>query len=233
MNKPTVYYAMLSERTGAANDACYNAALDVAEHCGANGYKHLRLGYSRTDYTRNEFVKAFLKDSTRDNDIIVMLDCDHRYPADIVSRLSSKDPIYGVVGALAYRRGEPYDPLFFVRLEGGLHALAEFDHTVLFPCAIVSTSAIAIRRWVFIELQQKGYFAPFFRYEYPTGEAEPSEDMYFGRICEQSGIWHYCDTTTVIPHASQAWVDQEVHDAYMANHKEIKIATQSIEIPNA
>ena len=229
MNKPTVYYGMLSERAGSANDQCFQAALDVAEHCGANGYKHLRLGYTRVDSARNTFVKGFLKDSSRDNDLLVMLDGDHKHPAEIVSLFAAHDPQQGVVGALAYRRGEPYDPLFFVRATGGLHSLAEFEIGPTYPCAIVSTSAISIRRWVLLELLHKGYAQPFFRYEYPTDGSEPSEDMYFGRICEQAGIWHHCDTSIVIPHATVSWVDTQVYAAYLANHAEL-ISTQKIEV---
>jgi len=221
MNSPTVFYATLCERAGAATDDCYNAMLDVAEHCGTKGYRHFRYGYTRTDFVRNEYVKAFMANSARDNDLLVMLDADHKHPADIVTRFVEHDPTHGVVGALAYRRGEPYDPLFFIRMNGSLHSLAEITLGNLYQCAVVSTSAIAIRRWVFIELQQKGILLPYFRYEYPTDMSEPSEDMYFGRTCEQSGIWHYCDTSIVIPHASKAWVDKEVHDAFIANHKEL------------
>jgi hypothetical protein len=221
MNKSTVFYAILSERTGAANDQCFNSALDVAEHCGANGYKHLRLGYSRTDYARNEIAKAFLANSVHDNDLLVMLDCDHKYPADVVSRFAAHDPNEGVVGALAYRRGEPYDPLFFIREGGALHASVTPELGPTYECAIVSTSAISIRRWVFIELQQRGHRMPYFRYEYPTDYAQPSEDMYFGRICEQSGILHYCDSSIVIPHSTITFVDDKVHAAFMANHQEL------------
>jgi hypothetical protein len=228
MSDSTVFYAVLSERSGSANDQCFNSLLDVAEHAGINGYKHFRLGYSRTDFARNEFIKAFLANSKRDNDLLVMLDCDHKYPADIVSKFAVHDPTNGVVGALAFRRGEPYDPLFFVKVEGALHSLAEFEYGPTYECAIVSTSAISIRRWVLLELIQRGNRAPFFRYEYPTDLSLPSEDMYFGRICEQSGIMHYCDTSIIIPHATQSWVDDKVHMAYLEQHKEL-VSTKTME----
>ena len=229
MNKPSVFCAFLSERSGAASDQCFNALLDVAEHNGMNGYKHMHLGYSRTDFARNSFVDSFLANSQHDNDLLVMLDCDHKHPADIVSRFASHDPERGVVGALAYRRSEPYDPLFFLRTNGGLHSVAEFELGIVYGCAIVSTSAISIRRWVLLELEHKGYLRPFFRYEYPTDKSQPSEDMYFGRICEQAGIWHFCDTSMVIPHATSSWVDTEVNQAFMANNPNL-VSTQTIEI---
>jgi hypothetical protein len=230
MNNPVVYYAALCERAGAANDECYNSMLDVAEFCGANGYKHLRFGYTRTDVARNEFYKTFMANTTRDNDLLVMLDGDHKHPADIVGRLAVHDHEQGVVGALAFRRGEPYDPLFFIRANGSLHSLAEIVIGNLYQCAIVSTSAISIRRWVFLELLHKGYTPPYFRYEYPTDGSVPSEDMYFGRICEQAGIWHYCDTAIEIPHAAKTFVDYQVHAAFMANHQHL---TETISVEAA
>jgi hypothetical protein len=81
-------------------------------------------------------------------------------------------------------------------------------------------------------LVQKGYFPPFFRYEYPTDGSQPSEDMYFGRICEQAGIWHYVDTSIIIPHATQTWVDENVFKAYLENHPKL-ISTSTIEVQGA
>ena len=232
MSNNKIFWASLSERCGAANDQCYNAMLDVAEHAGANGYMHMRSGYNRTDFARNQYMKAFMEASDRDNDLLVMLDGDHKHPADIISRFSAHDPQHGVVGALAFRRGEPYDPLFFLRLNGALHSTAEFEIGPTYPCAIVSTSAIAIRRWVLLELTHKGYLPPFFRYEYPTDSNEPSEDMYFGRICEQAGIWHYVDTSIIIPHAANTWIDENVFKAYLEAHPRL-VTEKKIEVPGA
>lgn len=230
MSRTNVWWASLCERNGAATDKCYNAMLDVAMNAGQNGYKRMSLGYSRTDYARNEFVKAFLQESKRDNDLLVMLDGDHQHPANIIERFAAEDPRLGVVGALAFRRGEPFDPLFFIRFNGGLHAPAEFNFGEIYACAIVSTSAISIRRWVLLELEHKGYLQPFFRYEYPVGGLGPSEDMYFGRICEQAGIAHHCDTSIIIPHATSSWVDENVFKAYLESNP-TKIQTVSVEAP--
>jgi hypothetical protein len=151
-----------------------------------------------------------------------MLDGDHKYPSDVVNRFAAEDPQLGVVGALAYRRGEPYDPLFFIRdTNGVLRAPAQFERGEIFRCAIVSTSAISIRRWVLVELTRAGNLWPWFRYEYPTNQSLPSEDMYFGRICEQTGIWHHCDSSIEIPHASVSFVDHEVNEAYLKAHPEL------------
>jgi hypothetical protein len=161
-----VFWSSLPERNGVANDQVYNAMLTVAENCGASGYRRIGIDYARTDFARNEITKTFRDLSTRDDDLLVMLDADHKHPSDIVARFAAHDPSTGVVGALAYRRGEPYDPLFFLRdgPGGALFAPAQFERGLMYECAIVSTSAIAIRRWVLLDLDRKGYIWPWFRY---------------------------------------------------------------------
>lgn len=217
--RPSVWWSILSERAGAANDQCYISHLQVAMSAGQHGYSPILMGYARTDYARNELCKNFLQVSKRDDDLLIMLDGDHKHPGNILEKFAAEDPKLGVVGALAFRRGEPYDPLFFIRSEeGSLGSPLDFEMGPVYRCAIVSTSAISIRRWALLELEQAGYTWPYFRYEYPTNLALPSEDMYFGRICEQAGIWHHVDTSIVIPHAGIAWVDQEVRAAFLHAH---------------
>lgn len=218
----------MPERNGAANYDCYNALLAVYHRAGFKGYQPITIGYGRIDQRRNDIAKLFYERTFRDDDLLVMLDADHTHPSDIVERFAAHSPKQGVVGALAYRRGEPYDPLFFLRdkVKGGLFAPSDptqFEGKTI-PCQIVSTSAIAIRRWVLTELIRAGKEYPWFRYEYPTGGAQPSEDMYFGHICEQVGISHYCDTSIVIPHMTYMYVDAEIQAAYMAANPGIREA---------
>ena len=214
-----VYFASLPERCGVANDEVYNRMMEIALKAGASGYHMATIGYSRTDKARNMLCKQFMETSDYDNDLLIMLDSDHMHPVDILDRFASHDPALGVVGALAYRRGEPYDPLFFVRdAEGTMRVPAEFERGAIYPCAIVSTSAIAIRRWVLVELLKRGYDYPWFRYEYPVNGGLPSEDMYFGWICERAGISHHCDTSLEIPHLGYRWTGTADFEAWKKAH---------------
>lgn len=225
-----LWWCSLPERNGVANYDVYNSMLEVATAAGVAGYQRIGIGYARTDFARNEVTRKFMELSKRDDDLVVMLDADHKHPRDILNRFASHDSKLGVVGALAFRRGEPYDPLFFIRdaKGGGLYAPAEFQLGPVYQCAIVSTSAIAIRRWVLLELERKGYGWPWFRYEYPTNQALPSEDMYFGWVCEHAGIWHHCDTSMVIPHATLSWVDEHVQQEYIKLHPELAAGSATI-----
>lgn len=199
-----LFWAVLAERAGAANYVCFNSMLDVAMVAGRNGYSRISSGYTRTDDARNGMIEMFLSKSTEPDDMLVMMDGDHKYPLDILEQFADLDPALGVVGALAYRRGAPFDPLFFFRGEdGGLHTPLGFERGPVYQCAMITTSCIAIRRHVLDSLIREGFKLPFFRYTYneETGVC-PSEDVYFSAICEKAGIPVYCHTGIEIPHAT-------------------------------
>lgn len=209
-----VFWALLPERQGAANDHCYNSHIDLAIVSGRHeNYRRMQSLYSRTDIARNRYVDAFYQASDRDNDLLVMLDADHKYPPDVLERFEAHDPSFGVVGALAFRRGDdnaPHDPLYFLGDDDGrIGGPKKIKLGQIEECMIVSTSAIGIRRWVIIELLRKGYLPPFFRYEYPVGNHNPTEDIYFGNLCNRAGIPHYVDTGLIIPHSAVTFIDEK------------------------
>ena len=115
-----------------------------------------------------------------------------------------------------FRRGEPYDPLFFVRLKDGkLHNPAEWDIGYLYECDAVATGAMLIRRWVFDKLIAAGYEYPWFQYAYLEGaDFSMTEDIFFAGLCEKNGIHHYCDTSLVTPHLGIQVIGPETWDAY-------------------
>jgi hypothetical protein len=180
------------------------------------------------DDARNGIVRTFLSAAKDPNDLLVMMDADHRYPMDIIEAFTDHDPKLGVVGALAYRRGTPFDALFYFKDEKGMHALVgEFERGLVYQCAMISTSSIAIRRHVFDDLKAKGFKEPYFRYEYDeeTGSC-PSEDVYLSKVCELAGIPVYCDSGIEIPHATIGWVDHTTRAEYERTHI---IPTQEME----
>jgi hypothetical protein len=217
---PKVFFAALTERT--VQDHAVNALLDIAMDAGGRGYTRIRWGYSRTDIARNEIIRVFKKESTDPDDYLVMLDNDHLMPADIIGRLTKWDQL--VVGALAFRRGPPYFPCFFVRTpeDQQTHIVLDWGGPGLVPCALVGTGAVAIKHKVFDMLDEAGYGWPYFRYMYPPNQdILPSEDIYFGNICEKSGITHHVDTTFCIPHLSSSIVDEGTWRQYQADHPEM------------
>jgi hypothetical protein len=211
LEKRAVFFAVLNER--AIQHEAVDAREDLGEVARQRGAMRLRSPYSRVDVSRNRIAKVFMELSQRPKDTVVMLDTDHTHPMDIVHLLARHD--VGVVGALCFRRGEPFDPQFYVRQEGDLLQPAEWDPTELAKGTIVGSGAIAIQRWVFEKLEQEGFHYPWFRNIYTDGKDEfYGEDWYFGLNCEKAGIPHYCDFSTVSPHMRVATVDDKTWSTF-------------------
>src|SRR3989337_2798540 len=138
-----IYFAVLNER--AIQHEAVDAREDLGEVARLQGAERIRSAYSRVDVARNRIAKKFMELTKNPKDTIVMLDTDHTHPQDIVYRLVRHD--VGVIGALCFRRGEPYDPQFYVRGEDGeLRQPVEWDPEALDKGTIIGTGAIAIQR---------------------------------------------------------------------------------------
>lgn len=221
-----VYWCTLFERAMEQHGVA--ALLRVADKCGQKGYSQIQTPYQRTDSARNNIVAKFLEvTSDKDgvainpNDMLVMLDCDHIHPGDIVTQLTRHDPSLGVVAAQAHRRGEPFDMCAFIRVGETLHTVAEWEDGALLECAVAGTGAIMIRRWVLDLLSESGVKYPWFRYAYEEQtQSFPSEDVYFGLCCEHVGVSHWVDTSVKIPHLITSTVDETSWFDYMKDHPE-------------
>jgi hypothetical protein len=230
-----VWWASLKERAGASHDVSADSLEKVAMMAGAKGYGKLSLPYMRTDSARNQYAKKFLEVSTSPVDVLIMMDNDHEFPVDILPRLVAHitDEVggRGVVGALAFKRGEPFEPCFFTRGEDGiLHSIAYWEDG-LYEGTVIGHACVAIARWVFDKLLAEGKVFPFWRYTYIDGQWEsPSEDMYFAQICEASGISHWCDTTLECPHLILGKVDRAVWHSYLEAHQHL-MAYPTAEVP--
>lgn len=213
----TIYYAALMER--AITDRAAIALMQVAAVAGKRGYTQLAMPYNRTDLARNHYVRHFLSLAQSDDDVLVMLDCDHAHPMDVVPRLVAHN--VDVAGALAFKRGNPPEPCFFIRSETEYITPAYYPQGLV-PCAVVGTGAIAIKRRVFKMLESAGFQVPFFRYEYTEGNlnALPSEDMYFGKLCQAASVQVYVDTTLVTPHLAMREVAQADWTAFLEANKD-------------
>lgn len=218
-SRPSVFWAVLFERT--LNGHAVDALLDISLICGLRGHQRISVPYMTTDMARNRICQSFLDVSQNRDDVLVMLDGDHVHPHDIVPRLAGHDVELGVVGALYFRRGEPFDPLFFTRSEGVLRNPAEWERGMIYECDAVGTGAIAIRRWVLDTLIEQGMDYPWFQYAYePRAEFRMTEDIFFASLCEQAGVRHYCDTSVVTKHIGVRFIDERDWLAYVAAHPE-------------
>ena len=198
-----LFYAVLLERTIDSDAA--STLMDVAAVSLAYGAVHLYAPYQRTDMARNGFVKSFLREAKNESDVLVMMDCDHIFPRDVVVRLASQvDAEHEVIGALAFRRSKPYDPVCYRLGENGEADIPTKFSGGLEACDIMGTGTIAIRRSVFTKLDAAGSRWPYFRYTYrEDSDTQRSEDWDWGLSCRDAGIKHWCDTGVVIPHITK------------------------------
>lgn len=218
-SETAVFWSVLMERS--VQQEAAQALLDVAMTAGQMGATRIGLPYTRTDMARNRIVQAFRQAAVSPDDVLVMLDCDHAHPADVIPRLVADvgGENLGIVAGLAFRRSHPHDPLWYVRQpDGRLLNPAGFEPG-LYRCDAVGTGAIAIQRRVFDRLEEI-YHEPFyfFRYEYLDGELSPSEDIYFCGLCEKVGIPCHVDCSLVLPHLRTVQVDGDTWAAYLAGH---------------
>ena len=214
---PLVLWTMLMERT--VYDKAVNALIEVSMLAGKLGYFHISIPYARVDSARNIAAAVFMNNTSHPDDTLIMLDCDHAHPPDVLPRLAMRSE--GVVAALAVRRSKPHDPLWFVRGDDGkLRQPAEFEPAV-YECDAVATCAIAIKRWVLEKLKAEGHPYPF-RYNYKETDHGwlSSEDMYFAEICEKAGIRHHVDCSLVTPHLALTAHDLDSWERYRAEHPE-------------
>ena len=181
---------------------------DIAAFNAIHGIRRIRHPYSRVDIARNRIVQKFMEITSHPESSITMLDTDHLHRPSIVRELIENN--LPVVGALAFRRGEPYDPQIYVNdAAGELLQPTEWPPGVL-EGDIVGAAALCIRRKVFVELEEKGFHYPWFRMMYTDNDpALLGEDWYFGTICKQAGIKHYCDMRIISPHHEDMWIDEK------------------------
>lgn len=182
------------------------------------GWPQIWVPPCRVDLARNKAAKALL-----DSDLthLLMLDCDHRHPADIVQRLARwvvRDPSRLVVSGMAFRRCPPFDPtVYMADMETGeVHQFAEWRKGLM-RVDLIGTPCVLINREVFERIPPP-WFA--FDYTHAGDDKYPGEDIYFSLRCKEAGIDIWVDTTTISPHAMESWVTDQTYKTYLAAHAE-------------
>lgn len=222
-----VYWAVLMERT--IPETASNALLNVAMAAGAQGFTRIGVPYMRVDWARSLVARAFLDRTSNPNDLLITLDCDHKHPQDVLSKLAQHPPDVGVVGALSFRRGPPYEGMFFIRdKDGKLRAPAEWDQG-LYEVDAVGMGAIAVRRWVYDRLDASGWTWPYYQFAYPEDcNFNKSEDIVFCEKCREAGIQIYCNTSLVTPHLGEYLLDDKLW--FEQNSKNVRKVSYDVAI---
>lgn len=168
------------------------------------------------DQARNNIVDLALKHGV---DYILFLDDDHTFPSDLFYRLiaAQKD----VVGALCFRRVEPFGPCVFrwqTAVENG--NLMVYDRPELIGKGLqkvdaIGFGAVLIKTEVFKRLKPERP-GQWFKFE------EVGEDLHFCDLCAQAGIDIWCDTSLEAPHINDFGIEvgsQTFYQYYQAKGK--------------
>lgn len=177
---------------------------------------HYRTGGSITVH-RNEFAMQLLDSEC---EYLVMLDQDHAHPADIVQRLLAhalRDREKKVISGLNYRRGEPYEPMAYVRRGDKLYRYdGDFDGESLYSVDAVATCAMLVHRSVFETIEGPWFEDNYRRYK---EHVYSGEDIYFCKKVKDAGFKIWVDSSLTSPHRTTAWVDREFYNAWRANNE--------------
>lgn len=180
------------------------------------GVPFFKLPYSIPDVARNKAAQA-LRDSEFTH--VLMLDTDHPHPANIVQKLARRvieDPGRLVVAAMVFRRGEPYDPMVWVKKGENYYTVDDWERGSIFEVDMVATPAMLIHRSVFEKVKY-----PWFFYEYLpeyTDGMRPTEDVGFCKKVRAAGIKIYCDSNVITPHMRSGKVDQRTWETWKQMH---------------
>lgn len=199
---PRVLLSVLKERSISYADQVFDSLYMIA----MQGVQPLFINYTRTDLARNKLAVEFLKSPFTH---LIMLDIDHKHPADIVQKLSRwflLRPEVQIVGGLNFRRSYPHDPCcHLIGKDGNIYAPAEWDRGGLLEVAAIGTGSIMIAREVFETIQPPWFFNI---YDNVWDDSWPGEDMGFSQKCREYGIKMYVDTDLTSPHVTEKLVDE-------------------------
>ena len=212
---PKVYWSVL--KADGYSEDMVDVFVNLGAEMGRRGYGYLSCPKINTADARNLLAAAFCATEGHRDDVLVMLDADHEHPGNIVTHLAENPPSCGVVLGLCFSRHEPHNPVAYMLDERGkARPLASWP-TGTVEVDALGAGALAIRRWVFDELQAKGVEIPYFRWCYTPGKprATTGEDFYFSTTCTANGIAVYVDTAIETPHVAKRLITHENWKAHL------------------
>jgi hypothetical protein len=177
------------------------------------GYPFIRLPAMPLIIARSMFANHLLESQFTQ---IFMLDEDHDHAPDVVERLCNRvaeDPTRQVVGGLAFRRGEPFEPCAYVVEGDEVYSIAKWEPNSVIKVDRITLACTIIAREVFEALPP-----PWFNYDLTnirTGKWQ-TEDIYFSKLCQEHGIDLWLDTGTTNDHLTIGRINESTWKHYQA-----------------
>ncbi len=184
------------------------------------GVPFIRCRTNPVDVVCNQFGRHLL---ATDFSHLIILGIDHIHPVDLVhcfKRHVAAHPDHLVIGALNFRRGQPYDPLAFFYDNGDIYAIAEWEPGEIVEVDAIGGNEICIHRSVFERLPYPWFYRDYsVQVENGTGM---SEDLVFCRALRQAGIKIWLDTGITNDHLINGRVNETVFRSYLKEFAEVK-----------
>lgn len=177
----------------------------------AHGFPFIDFGFRRKDICLN-MLGRYLLDSEFTH--AVVLDADHMHPHDVIEQLCywpGRDPTKLVVGGLNYRRGEPYEPMAYIRDKQGHSYSLTANEPGLYRVSVIGGGSMLYAREAFERLPY-----PWFQCVYDSTTETPGEDTYFSALCEKHGVEMWCDAGVTSPHLGTKWIDRWAFEDFLA-----------------
>ena len=207
--KPVIGLAM--ERCIPYADDVFWSLLKLAQQ----GYPFIQAQTGPIDVTCNRFARHLL---ATDYTHLIILGIDHDHPPGLVRKFAAhveKHLDHLVIGALNFRRGQPYDPLAFIHDNGNIYSVASWEPGEIMRVDSMGTNEMCIHRSVFEILHP-----PWFYRDYSVNEDGLSEDLVFCRALRQAGISIWLDTGITNDHMINGRVNEAIFRAYLMQHPE-------------
>src|SRR3972149_2297008 len=200
---------------GLARERCIPYADDVFWNLiglAQQGYPFIRQPTVPIDLACNRFAKHLLDTEYTH---LVILGIDHVHPMDLVRKFArhvEQHPEHLVIGALNFRRGQPYDPLAFIYENEDVYSVAAWEPGEIVRVDALGTNEMCIHRSVFETLPYPWFFRDYsVQTEDGTGL---SEDLVFCRALRQAGIEIWLDTGITNDHLITGKINEAVFRAY-------------------
>ena len=194
---------------------------------------YIRATNSFHSFARNTMVKQFK------GDWLLMMDTDHSFQPDILSRMLrvlTLKPEVQVLSALYQYKGPPHAPKLyrFGKTYKDFNVLGKWDipkntnktgGKFLVPIDMAGAGCLLIKREVFEKMKKRFKEDPF-DIIHPYGE----DNSFFLRL-KKIGIQAYCDPTIEFPHLEYKEITMKDFDADSLSYKKFKIVPPPIDEP--
>lgn len=169
-------------------------------------YEFIAAKHGNVDVMRNYMVReARQAECTH----LIMLDTDMVYHEDTIFKLLSYN--LPIVGALCFRRGEPFNPLMLKGEPGNYQCIDEWTEDELVEVDATGTGCILFDMEVFRKMP-----SPWFKFKIQKNGKPLGEDIGFCHELRKAGYTIYVDTSIPTKHLTTMEITRETYILYKA-----------------